>query len=773
MKISLAWVFDHIQADWKTVNIAELVEHFNKTVAEVEGFERKHIDWDRCAVGRVQSLSSNKVKVTIAERQLEVVLPTREVAVDALYLIFQTSGVWNWAMYKDIGSEKDGYLPSLLLTYEQEAGDWRSLVEYEDYVLELDNKSVTNRPDMWGHRGFAREVAAMLGEKMVPKEDMLAHVPCKQTAKRRCTHDGITIDISASDTCTYFSGIKVAHIGEAATSASLWMLQRLVRIGSRAHGLAIDTTNYVLHDWGHPMHAFDADALEGDLLNVRDAHQGEKLSVLDGETVELAPHDCVVADAAGPVSLAGIMGGTHSSVTASTQNIFLEAAHFKATPIRRTALRLKKRTDSSARFEKGLDPHQAVSAIKRYLYLLTKTGLTPAYATPIISVGQLPTIAPLSISHEVIEKRLGVSLSQKRVIDILQKLECRVVADKGVYAVTVPTFRATKDLTIAEDLIEEIGRFVGYENIAPTLPPRMMRPIATKCVTWRRALKQHLAYAMNMKEVSNYAMYDQSLLRELSYSPDNSVRLANPLSENWQVLVTSLIPHLLKNVMHNKVDYEELRFYEWNRDWQKTKDSVVERRVCSGIFYHANKVDFYTCKAQVTSLFERAGVEVQWKKIADEQALPVWSHPHKTACLLVNNHVLGYAGMINQEYMNRVAPGQAFVFEIDLDVLYGAPQRKVAYKEPSKYQSVELDISVLAPLHVTVEQCEQTLSAADVRVQQITLMDTFQKDDWGQQRSLTFKCIVQDYEKTLESDDIHAIQARLHKAIENLGATVR
>ena len=546
------------------------------------------------------------------------------------------------------------------------------------------------------------------------------------------------------------------------------MATRLARIDARPHDLLVDATNYVMFDIGQPMHAFDAATLTTGLLVGMHARDGEKLHLLDGDEVTLTKADYVISDGTEPLALAGIMGGTKSSVQRTTKSLLIESANFEPAPLRRTATRLKKRTESLARFEKNLDPNQNTQALLRYLKLLDDAGIPYTTSETIVSLGRLAEPKTIELTHQLLENKLGMSVSATKVERILHGLGFGVETSGQNYKVTVPSFRATKDITIAEDLVEEVARFVGYSTLVPRAPLRAMTAFTSSRQQRMNDLKKICAYGLHMHEVHTYAFYDEEFLKMLGYDPKDALRIANPLSEHWQRLITSLVPNLLKCVYTNQ-QHESMRFFECNRVWFY-EEVPVEEQECAGIWYEQKaSIDFYDGKAMMAPLFELLGMEVRWSKPTRE--LEPWYDKNQTAELWLHDRIIGRAGKLSPIFRLR-EEGDAFMFELDANALL-AHERHPYFKPLERYPSTDLDISVIVPLSCTVYGIEQVIKGADARIREVHLIDQFEKPEWGAQKSLTLRFKASDIQGTLTKEDIDTIWEHVVTAVTAIGAQVR
>jgi phenylalanyl-tRNA synthetase beta chain len=778
MKLSISWIFDHIVGSWKEYDIADLVKSFNATTAEIEAIEKHDIDLHNFILARIIELRGSKVVAFSAELQREIQLPIRDGAIAGnLFLLKKESHEFRWAMLSDWGSSKEGLLPAFNCKEDDSAGGWKDSFESEDYILELDNKTITNRPDLWGHRGMAREVAAILDLPFRSEETFIARLPIKQYEyfASGTPEDPFTIEIKNPEQCKRFAGLYLPRV--AYRESLIWMAHRLACVDTRPLDAIVDATNYVMLDWSQPIHAFDAKKITTKMIMPRLAKPQEKLVLLDGDTVELTDHDLVITDGKKPIALAGIMGGRDSSVSMQTESLFVESANFDATTIRKTALRCKKRTESSARFEKSLDPMQNTTALLRFLKLVQEAEIPLEIAEHIISLGHDIEPKHISVAHSFIEARIGVKIDSDFIIRTLEHLEFsvekKIKDDEIWYEIVVPTFRSSKDVTIPEDIVEEVGRFFGYDNVPLVLPSIEMKSSDMSWVYKRRMIKQLCAYSMHAREVNNYAFYDEAFLRQLHWNPEDAVAVVNPVSELWRQLVTSLMPHLLKNIQQNSTEHNRLRFFEWNRCWKKDGNGVLERKVLAGIFFDQKKgVDFYQEKEFLLRLFNALHLSVTWNK---PNKVPfAWYNPFETACLTCQDTLVGFAGKINRAWLKKiVGDGDAFIFELEADALLALAPEVLVYEPLPKYPGTSFDVSMLVPLEVTVAKIYDCIKHADARIYNVSLVDFFQKEEWVDQRSVTMRFYARDPEKTLTKDAIDQIYKHVVIGLENVDARIR
>lgn len=770
MKLSLAWLFDHIDGDWRKVDVAVLVNRFNKMVAEIEGFEKIEIKLDTLAAVRVNKVMPDHVEVTCPEWKHTIDMPARQVKEGQFYIIAKKGDTYIWATTKDFGSEKEALFPAVALRPSDIDGQWKKHIEAHDYIIHLDNKSINHRPDMWGHRGVAREMAALLDMPFKAVDHLLVPKKVIQAEGDKIAHGGFAITVENPAVCRRFAGL---YFGQVQNSCSpIRIAARLAKVDSKPINAIVDATNYVMLDVAQPLHAFDADLLAHKTILVRNAKNKETIELLDGQTIELTDHDCVVTDGKKPIALAGIMGGKDSGVSTSTQSIFLEAAHFDPAAIRKTSARIKKRSESSARFEKNLDLMGNILGIQRFLKVLDDAGVTYQADEQIMSVGSVPVPKIITIEHAYIEKLLGVCLAPAFITATLQELEFGVSEKNGTYTITVPSFRATKDISIKQDIVEEIGRLYGYDHVHEQLPTRQTKSFDISSVLRKRKIKQLLAYGLDMRELYTYAFFDEGFLHTLDWQPGATLKVQEAVSQNWQRLVTTLVPNLLKAVQIHAQEHERMNFFEWARVWPEGT-AAREQESLTGIFVdQKHAIDFYDVKNQVNKIAQLLGITFEWVK-ADVQELHPWYLPYETAYLLHHGVKVGIAGKINPAFYHKIALGDAFLFEFDASFLSTVHVPYKRFTAISKFPAITRDVSFMIPLAYTVQQLQTGIATIDETITHVSLVDHFQKPEWQDQKSITLRIVMQDPNATLESSQADTIMHKVTAYLSNQGAVIR
>lgn len=794
MKLSLSWLFDHIQEKTTLSDelVAKITERLGARTTELDQVKKIVYPLEQLTLAQLKTKSDTSHTLNSPELRKEITVDARkDGTVGSWYLLIKDSKQYRYATNQDLHGEKEGLIPELWVTETEpslreelrragklgEAGEWKKSINPVDYIITLDNKAITHRPDLWGHRGFAREVAALFNYTLRAEDAIAALLPIRHHVDNAPASKEFPFEL-AIDTiaCRRLAAMTIA---QATLKPSVpWMAFRLIAVDSRPLHAVVDATNYVMFDSGQPMHVFDAASIKNK-LEARNADAGEKLTLLDGETITLAAQDCIIADGRKPVALAGIMGGKESSTTLASTTLIAEAANFDADTIRLSSVQHKRRTESSVRFEKSLDPNQNTFALLRFKRLLDELGI--AYTAPqaIVSLGSLAQERTIEVSHAYVQDRIGVTVSSDTVVTNLTKLGFGVVVqqkEKGAwYTVSVPTFRATKDVLHKEDIIEEVARIIGYDTISPHLPTRLMKPLDHRAMLKIRALKKQCAFGLQMHEVNNYALYDEEFLRTVQYDPRDTIILKNPVSENWRRMVTSLVPHLFKQVATNVPRYEQVNLFEINNVWQQmAQQEFVERKKLAMIFFaYKKEFDFYEGKARLQTIFDLLRMLVAWQKPYTEKELAPWYLAEQSAELVCGDTIIGHAGKASPRWLQSIGEGDAFIVELDAQFLVDFQPEPLRYHAVSKYQPVELDISMLVPLAVTVDAIKHAIAQADARIIAVQLTDFFEKPEWKDQRSVTVRFTISDTDKTLVKQEIDDVWDSVVKKVSAQGAQVR
>jgi phenylalanyl-tRNA synthetase beta chain len=670
-----------------------------------------------------------------------------------------------------LGPEHDGIV---VLDGEPEPGTPAgALSGLADVILEIDNKSVTHRPDLWGHRGFARELAAIFGRTLRPLalDETLAS-----------GDEGPAIVLEAGEGCPLYAGLCVED--EPSRSPDLLRL-RLLACGVRPRALLVDLSNYVMLELGQPTHPFDRDRLAGDRIVVRRAREGETLRTLDGETRALQPADTVIADAGRAVALAGIMGGEDSELGEGTRRVFLESASFDPVGVRRTSSRLGLRTDALARFEKGLDPALVETALRRYAHLLRALRPQARVAGHYRVAGEAS--APrrvLALAPELVRRRLGADVGDAEITQTLERLGCTVRPAAGVLEVAVPGWRATRDLTIAEDLVEEVGRLVGYDRVPDRTPVGPLR-VGTRdrVLVLEDRLRDAFA-AQGFTETLSYSMVADGVLERAGLGPDADLpRLSNPLQQDASRLRPSLAPGLLARVEEWLRQAPRIRVVEVGRGYGRAADGgVTEAREVMAVVAWRDPRDAREVVRALRGVAEAAlaGAGLPCVDVAPWTPPPgqPWFHPLRSAALLAGPERTG-VGQIGAAAPGVLAafdvPGAAGLVRIDVRALAGCDTGGGRFEPISRYPPIRIDLAFVMGYDLATGTLAQAIAeAGPAALRRVEAFDVYRGAPLApDERSVAFHLVFQAFDRTLEDAEVERARARILAAAERLGARLR
>jgi phenylalanyl-tRNA synthetase beta chain len=640
--------------------------------------------------------------------------------------------------------------------------DLRVALDLDDALFTL--KLTPNRADCLSVLGVARETAAITGAKLTPPPLAPVAVATKRTR-------GVRVEDAKA--CPRFCGRVIAGIDPGAPSPE-WMRRRLERSGVRSISAVVDVTNYVMLEQGQPLHAYDDARLEGDIV-VRFPRRGEKLTLLNGQTLELEPDLLLVADETKPLGLAGVMGGEHSGIGEGTRDVFLEGAFWGPEVIQGRARRLGFVTDAGFRFERGVDFGNAPAAVERATQLIVE--ICGGAAGPLVDVrGELPRRDPVRVREERIARVLGVAIPSEAIADAFNRLGLRPKREGAAFVCTPPTFRF--DLVIEEDLIEEAARLYGYERI-PSAPPvhaQTMLP-EREAVRPTAEIRQRLV-DRDYHEAITFSFVDSGWERALGIDA-NPIRVLNPIASNLDVMRTSLLGGLLETLRTNANRRQDrVRLFEIGRCFLRERDSYAQPLRVGGLaFGHAlpeqwaggkRQVDFFDVKGDIEALAAPLAVRT-------EPAAHAALHPGRSARVLVDGEAAGWMGEIHPRLVARFdLPSAPIVFELDLEHLRRRPQP--AAQPVSKLPAVRRDIAVVVDDNIPAQAVLDALVAVKLpSVDRIALFDVY--DGPGIEsgkKSLAILVLIQDTARTLTDAEIDATVALLLREIQSrFGATLR
>jgi phenylalanyl-tRNA synthetase beta chain len=646
--------------------------------------------------------------------------------------------------------------------------DLRDYLGLDDVTIELG--LTPNRGDCLSIAGIARE-AGVLNQCAVSGPQIEAVAPGSE--------ETLAIDVKASDACPRYIGRVIRGIN-AKAETPLWMQERLRRSGLRSLGPVVDVTNYVLLELGQPMHAFDLAKIEQGIV-VRMAEAGEKLTLLNEQEVAFDGDSLVIADHKGPLALAGIMGGEASSVGEQTVDIFLESAFFSPESIVGRARRYGLHTDSSHRFERGVDPQLAETAMERATALLL--AIVGGVAGPLEEVAsekELPQRHPIHLRRQRIARILGADIGPADVEDILTRLGMTVTGVEDGWHVTAPSFRF--DIAIEVDLIEEIGRIIGYSNLPNSRPlgTLNMQPRPEGRIG-RRELSR-LLVGRGYQEAISYSFVDPKMQQRFDPQVE-PVALANPISSELAVMRTSLWAGMVPLLQHNlNRQQNRIRLFEYGLTFVKQGDDLQQENCLSGVVYGnlepeqwgsaARKVDFYDVKADIEALLALTNHAEAFRFVPESHPA---LHPGQSARIYRGEEAVGWLGAIHPTLERELdLQGQSYLFELKVAAVRDKTVSK--FSEISKFPAIRRDLAVVVPRDTDAEAVFSCIrDAAPETLQNLKLFDVYEGEhiDSGR-KSLALGLTLQERSRTLTDEEVDAaIEKVVNTLGEKLGATLR
>ncbi|HGO3757168.1 TPA: phenylalanine--tRNA ligase subunit beta [Staphylococcus aureus] len=640
-----------------------------------------------------------------------------------------------------------------------------------DQVMEFD--LTPNRADALSMIGTAYEVAALYNTKMTKPETTSNELELS-------ANDELTVTIENEDKVPYYSA-RVVH-DVTIEPSPIWMQARLIKAGIRPINNVVDISNYVLLEYGQPLHMFDQDAIGSQQIVVRQANEGEKMTTLDDTERELLTSDIVITNGQTPIALAGVMGGDFSEVKEHTSNIVIEGAIFDSVSIRHTSRRLNLRSESSSRFEKGIATEFVDEAVDRACYLL-QTYANGKVLKDRASSGELGAfITPIDITADKINRTIGFDLSQNDIVTIFNQLGFDTEINDDVITVQVPSRR--KDITIKEDLIEEVARIYGYDDIPSTLP--VFEKVTSGQLTDRqyktRMVKEVLEGA-GLDQAITYSLVSKEDATAFAMQQRQTIDLLMPMSEAHASLRQSLLPHLIEAASYNVArKNKDVKLFEIGNVFFANGEGELPDQVeyLSGILtgdYVVNQwqgkketVDFYLAKGVVDRVSEKLNLEFSYRR-ADIDGL----HPGRTAEILLENKVVGFIGELHPTLAAENDLKRTYVFELNFDALMAVSVGYINYQPIPRFPGMSRDIALEVDQNIPAADLLSTIHAHGGNILKDTLVfDVYQGEHLEKgKKSIAIRLNYLDTEETLTDERVSKVQAEIEAALIEQGAVIR
>lgn len=776
MYISINWIKDFV--DLSGIDVENLIYKFTMSTAEVEGFTKYGEDIKDVIVAQILSVEDvenskklHKLMVDTGSEKLQVICGAPNVKVGAKVALAKVGSI---VAGEKIGeatlagessngmclSEKelgisDDHSGIIILDDNAKLGeDIKNIIPIDDIIYEVDNKSLTNRPDLWGHYGIAREIAAITGRELRPLE--------VENLELYNELEKLDISVEADDEnplCLRYSSMRVENVTRK--QASWKMKVRLYYCGMRSINLLADMTNYIMLELGQPMHAFDEKVVSS--VNVKTLREDTEFTTLDSEKRMLDKGTLMICHEDKPVGIAGVMGGLDSEITDDTTSLFLESANFDSVAIRKTASKLDLRTDAAARYEKTLDPELTKLAIARFIKILRDEDkdikVTSAFTD--IYIKKYPHIT-IHIDKDYIDRSIGKVLSMEEVTTTLKNLEYDIEVDGKNIKIEVPTFRATKDVSQKADIIEEIARIHGYDNISPKTNFWKVSPVQKDEVReLEYASKELLATKYGMSEIHSYVWYNKELNKELGIKVKDNIKIVNGIVRLDNTLRREMAPTMLYAISKNLKYMSECKVFEVGRTFEyEFNGKNVEENKVLGIGLSSTKQTekelVYEAKAMINSIAKiNKNIDVKYKNM--EIVTNNYMHPVNSFEIIINGEVLGNIFVVHPKVRDNINPKASIVIaELRIDILGNMLKNNINYKEVTKYQTVNFDFSFVIDSDTKYGKIEELIEASDLKyLLEYNLIDVYEnKEKLKGKKNVTVRFKIGSYDKTLTKEEI-------------------
>ena len=786
MFLSMNWISDFV--DLEGLDKLKLINQFSLSTAEVENdIFFKGSDLSGVVVAEIKSIENHPdskklhlLKVDAGEDELTDVVcgaPNVKLGMKTAFAKVGAklgemeiaprplAGYMSYGMCcseKEIGISDDNSGIMEITDDVANGTDIKDIYEIDDIVFEVDNKSLTNRPDLWGHYGIAREFAALAGRPLKPLD----------TITLADYNDLPQVDLKILDPlCHRYACMQVENITRTVSPVNMRI--RLFYCGMRAINYLADLTNYLMLEMGQPMHAFDSRKVGK--IRIRRYDEPFVFQTLDGVERNIDTDTLMICNDETPVAIAGIMGGLDSEIVEDTTTLTLESATFDASSIRKSTVRLGHRTDASMRYEKSLDPELCDTAIARFIKLLQTydsgatvvSSLTDEYAY------HYPQIT-IDFDKAFVNKYTGISIDNDTIVNTLDKLGFKVSVDGDNFSVVVPSWRATKDVTMKADIIEEITRVYGYDNFdvhttrSPLYP---VRPTIAK--TDEDTIKDILVKRYSLHEVHSYvwAYYDE--LKALGLEPEGEIKLANASNPNIETIRNSMIPTQLCQLKANTSFAVNFGIFEIGRVVTGIDENglCIERKML-GITLYSKVVPLQKLYYRIKNMLDIITDDLKHKPLTYEAMEPThaYQHPRNLNAVFCDGEKIGTIGLVHPTVMRKIDKKAVSVVyaEIDVTALSGIENASIQYEAPSKFPGIEMDLSFVAPTFAPIAKAIRATQSPLIKTVEVT--DIYEGEGI---KSITTRIIFADPERTLKREEVQAVADEIIATLNQEGIALK
>ena len=638
-----------------------------------------------------------------------------------------------------------------------------------DTVLEIDNKSLSNRPDLWGHYGIARELSAIYDVplKELPKYELDKNLP------------EYNVQIKDTEKCNRYVAVEIDGINEK--QSPIWMQSLLSKTGQRPINAIVDITNYVMMAVGEPLHAFDKTHVSGEKIIVRNAKENEELLLLDNNSIKLTTDDLVICDESDAMALAGIRGGKKDSILPETKGIVLEIANFSADTIRKTGKRFAEKTESAMRYEKGMDTQRVDDGLNLALELIKKIF-------PESKIIKYTDVYPnktknnkIKISEKFLDTRLGKKIPQEKIEQILKSLGYEISYNNGEYEVIVPTWRSTGDVTIKDDVMGDIARILSFNSFeAKPITITFEHSIKQNDILLERRIKEYLAERCGFYEIYTYPWIEEKYIQVAGVDMNKSLKLATPPAPDLAYLRSSLIPGMIEAISKNLRYYDEFRLFDYEEVYEKgdyrpsSEDEIlpIQKNYLTGSIVGKNaKEIFFEAKGVIENMSRYCHMEeIRLEKIEK----PYWADINAYLNITKDNEIIGTFGLLSVKAMSdsKIKRTNVALFEINADKFVPYASRTNKYERLPELPLVEKDLSILVNEEVTWKEIEESINS---KVKEVEFVDEYRGNQIPEgKKSITLKVKVLNEGTTMTSEQINEKMNSILKILDKkCGAKLR
>jgi len=639
--------------------------------------------------------------------------------------------------------------------------DLSKALELDDIIIDIDNKSINHRPDLWGQYGLARELAAIYKLKLDEYE--LADF---KTAKQ----EKLKVRVEDSENCFRYVGLMIDGI--KVEDSPWWLKKSLEAVGIRPINNIVDITNYVMYELGQPMHAFDAKQIKNNEIIIKKATAGEEFITLDAEKRKLSKDILMIADNEKNLAIAGIMGGQNSEIDVDTSKIIFESANFRDSSVRRSSTALGLRSESSSRFEKSLDPKIAEQAIKKATLLVLEICPDAKVVSELVDVDNNPfEKVRLSVSEELINKRFGHVIPTKEIKGILQRLQFEVSYKAKTFEITVPSFRATKDISIPEDIVEEVARIYGYDNLDYNLPTVVLKkPIMDVSRKAERDIKKWLAWTQGYNEVYTYPFTNQAWVKKMGLKQEDHLKMVNAVSPEQSLLNLSLLPNLFAVAEDNVRWYDDFKIFELERVFDKNNKGIFhadkkkqtflprQDKFLTGLEVAPKNEEkiFLSTKGLISSMMNYWNIE--WSEEDIDLKYVKTAYQIKYQDIILGQYGLLDSGLFD----DGGAKLEVAFWSLDFTLVTKYINYSNEYKTLAKFPDVKRDMAIVVGDYVQWKDLEHEVFKVSSLIRNVELFDTFTGSDIGEdKKSLAFHLEFRSDDRTLIAEDVDDLMDKI------------